>query len=248
MWVSRQYFRDVKGEVIEDQPVTPEPRLATTEDTGSAPAAGRSLSSSKEPLLFPAGPASVASETIDAGKRYQEVMTGHTAIAGLLDRARSGDSTALAEIIKRYGTDPNEIEVTITEPMLDGHGNPPELYGIKLIKSEEDWMAITRDWETAAVYFPGIELHNLPTTRRGKRLAVVMGVTARDFNAVIAAERRRTTLEGEIKHLSKRIEKGRKGMGVDKTPPLIVGGDRKPAKETPPRPKLARGAAHEGPR
>ena len=239
----RDFYQDVKGEVIEEKPVAPVP--GKYKPSGSAPSdsgvsdyeVSQNILSMGRPEPVANVPAVVLQDTahqvIDAGKQYEELSGSHKGLIKLLDQAKSGNEAAMYSIVKDYGFEPNELEITITKPLRDAQGNEPEKFGIKLIRSEEEWAAITRDWETAAAYFPGIELHNMPTTRRGKRLAVVMGVGAKEFNAVIMAERRRENLEKSMRAYDNQIEQGRKEMGVDKMPRVPTAKDQKPPPETP---------------
>jgi hypothetical protein len=243
----KEFYQDVEGEQIADEPSSSAPAGAkpsgNAQPRGGGMALGRGMASSK------AKPANVtlavendpAQMTIDAGKQYEELAGNHKALVSLLDQAKSGNSDALNLIIERYGFNTDQLEITITEPLRDAQGREPEQYGIKLIHSDAEWEAIARDWETASAYFPQTELHNFPTTRRGKRLAVVMGDSAHEFNAVIAAERRRARLEGEMQAVYSTIEKGRKDMGVDKAPRIPTGGDKKPLVETPSQGKVVAG-------
>lgn len=252
----KEFYFDVEGDVIEDRPPATAARPSSAASTSSgtmaplseplssaAPSSsdaaitsGTAAAATEEGSAFlvnPAQPQDPAHQVIDAGKQYEKLECSYRSLVILLDHAKSGNAIALSHVVSQYGFNPREIKVTITEPMRDSMGNEPMDFGIKLVNNDDEFAALSRDWEMARAYFPGIELHSYATMRRGRRLAVVMGVSARDFNAVVAAERRKASLEGDMRALNDNMEKGRKEMKVDKVPRMPAGPDKKPLPETP---------------
>ena len=190
------------------------------------------------PIYPPLKEADPAHVTIHAGKERDGLMQNYAALESLRcpcgGKERCGDTLgpAMAEVMSRFGSEPTELKITITMPLRDSSGVKPKMYGMKLIHSEKDWADLVSDTELARKYFPDIELLTVPTVD-GRNLAVVSGVTAKEFNAVIAAERLKDRLYSDVNQRDKEVEKGRKDMGVDRMPRVPSAADKKPAQQTP---------------
>lgn len=179
-----------------------------------------------EPARDPQGP-TIAHRTVDAGKQYEERRRVYEELENLLESVREGSELAMDEIATLFPVNPFEIQVTITKPLRDSNGKTPDKFGLKVINSSKDLEELMADYSLVAGYFPNLEIQVVPTTKKGKQLAVVMGITARDFNALVSAVRHRARLEREMNYLDQEIRKGRKEMNVEKSSTVVATGKEK---------------------
>lgn len=180
------------------------------------------------------------------GEQEADVSSRSAALSELTRRAKSGLSGALDDIVAAYGKE--EATVTVKLPatmvdkdgrLIDAEGIAHERFGVKQIDNERQLDIIRRDVETAKAYFPDAQLMELHTADN-KHVAIVTGADAREFNAVIRAERDMERMRLEAQFLAEQKREVQQQMGLN-TDVAISGGKEAAAPtvaHTPSAPKV----------
>lgn len=163
------------------------------------------------------------------GEQEADVSRRSTALADLTRRAKNGLTGALDDIVDKYGKEEATFTVKLPASMVDKDGRlvdaegiAHERFGVKQIESERQMEILRRDVETAKAYFPDAQLMEMHTADN-KHVAIVTGAGAREFNAVIRAEREMQSLQYQAKFLAEQKREVQEQMGL-KTDVAIFGG------------------------
>lgn len=163
------------------------------------------------------------------GEQEADVSSRSAALTELTRRAKSGLSGALDDIVAKYGKEEATFTVKLPAQMMDKDGRlvdaegiAHERFGVKQIDSERQLEIIKRDVETARAYFPDAQLMEVHTADN-KHVAIVTGADAREFNAVIRAERDMQSLKQQQQFLAEQKKEIQQSMGLN-TEVAISGG------------------------
>lgn len=116
---------------------------------------------------------------------------------------------ALGALIKQFYKAARIVSVKLLEPLLDAEGEPLRKFAMKELdpeKADRQMERLRQDVELASKYFPGVRLEEIRSAD-DKRVAVVYGVDAEAFNAVVAAERARMLREKKSADMTAEIDK-----------------------------------------
>ncbi len=163
------------------------------------------------------------------GEQQADVANRSAALTELTRRAKNGLSGALDEIVSQYGKEEASFTVKLPASMVDkdgrlvdAHGIAHERFGVKQIDNDRQLEIIRRDVETAKAYFPNAQLMELQTADN-RHVAIVTGAGAREFNAVIRAEREMQSLNQQSQYLAEQKKEMQQSMGLH-TETAISGG------------------------
>lgn len=162
------------------------------------------------------------------GQEERKLAKDMDSLGSLRNRAMNGLTGALDELVQKFGEDKTTVfTVKLAPDMMDerGHlkldGMSHEKFGAKEIERDAQLDRLTQDVERAKSYFPDAKLHEIESAD-GKRVAIVTGADAREFNAVIAAEREWDTLQQQQMLLKQEKDRVNQKMGIASAP--ISGG------------------------
>lgn len=162
------------------------------------------------------------------GQEERKLATEIDSLGSLRNRAMNGLTGALDELVGKFGKDqPTVFEVKLAPEMMDEHGRlkldgvAHEKFGAKEIERDAQLERLTKDVERAKPYFPDAKLHEIESAD-GKRVAIVTGADAKEFNAVIAAEREWDKLQQQQVLLRQEKDGVNQKMGLTSAP--ISGG------------------------
>ena len=106
---------------------------------------------------------------------------------------------ALQALIKLYYKFADRVRVKLTEPLLDEEGNALKQFAMKRLdpeKADAQWSRLEKDLELAHKYYPDLKLESFFTGDDPPiKVALVRGIEAEEFNAVVMAERARQQFE-----------------------------------------------------
>lgn len=162
------------------------------------------------------------------GQELQRVEKQSKELVQLMDAAKSGVLDALAMLVEHFREPARNVRVKLLEPLLNAEGKHLQLFAMKELS--EDPAAAERQRERlrdnfiiAKQYFRDIEFREIDTADN-KKVVVIVGVDAEEFNAVVKAEKFRLQLEkrteqinADIERTQKEIEDARRKQTVDET-------------------------------
>lgn len=137
------------------------------------------------------------------GQLQQKLAEQAQALTQMMNRAKSGLTGALDELVEKFsGKEPSVFTVKLDKSMVDRNGMlllngvTHEKFGAKRIEDDSHMARLERDVEIAKAYFPDAQLSEI-TDAKGNRVAIVTGLDAKQFNAVVRADREMVRLVRE---------------------------------------------------
>lgn len=153
------------------------------------------------------------------------------------DITRSG----LKALVETFPTKRTSIQkVVLPKQLVDFYGGDASKleFGAQTIKSEAQYEKLKRDVEMAKKYFgEHIEVHRIEYPNGRPPVAVVMGVNAEAFNAVISAARQQAQLEAALSLEKQAMMKEAPGhaqenaQNLDKASQMVIATNRSPQVE-----------------
>jgi hypothetical protein len=147
------------------------------------------------PAVTGDGKDNAATRIVLLGKELTN-LTGLLTSASLDNKDSEHRSWAMNIIVNSFGNDPAERKVKLPPELVNEHGGDANsiTFGVQDIRSAKDHERLLQDVALAKKYFADIKLHTI-TDPKGNELALVVGVDAKQFNAVVSAERKKESLE-----------------------------------------------------
>lgn len=137
---------------------------------------------------------------------------------------------ALAALIEYFRRAANVVKVRLVEPLYDHQGNALKEFAMKRLSpdpevAEKQREALHAHMEIASRFFPQIELRYI-TSKDNETVAVVIGVGAEEFNAVVMAEKTRQAYRAREAQIAKDIKDTQSQIdnehGADRRDALIL--------------------------
>lgn len=175
------------------------------------------LNTDAKPASLPSHGFRVANSQSDPVRRLMQLSREHKRVDDdrkelehLLTVAKGDDAdakdSAIGRIIEKFGKVAKKLKVFFSEPITDSQGNAVGKVAMKVITSDAQLEKLKQHVEVAKMYFP--ELEFLVTKDvKNRDVAIVIGVDAIEFNAVIAAEKAKKAMEDRIARLDDDMKK-----------------------------------------
>ena len=148
------------------------------------------------------------------GQELQRVEKQTKELVQLMDAAKSGVIDALSMLVDAFREPAKIVKVKLLEPLLNKEGKHLNAFGMKELsddpaKAEHQRSRLRDDFIIAKQYFKDIEFREIDTADN-KKVVVIVGVDAEEFNAVVKAEKTRLQLEARTEQINAEMEKAQK--------------------------------------
>lgn len=145
------------------------------------------------------------------GQELQRVEKQSKELVQLMDAAKSGVVDALSMLVEAFREPARQVRVKLLEPILNKDGKHMPVFGMKELSedpavAERQREKLRENFSIARQYFRDIELREVDTADN-KKIVVIVGVDAEEFNAVVKAERVRIQLEKRTEQINADIER-----------------------------------------
>ncbi len=150
------------------------------------------------------------------GLELQRVEKQTRELVELMDAAKSGVVDALTTLVDSFRESARIVRVKLIEPILNKEGQHMLVFGMKEL-AEDPAVAqrqrerLRENFGLASQYFKDIELREIDTADN-KKVVVIVGVDAEEFNAVVKAEKVKLQLEARTEKIHKDIEQVEKDI------------------------------------
>lgn len=126
-------------------------------------------------------------------QEQRQVQEDTQKLSKLMEDAKADVPGALETLVDAFRKVAKTVRVKLLEPLLDGEGNALKQFGMKELssdpaKAEKQLATLKEHMELAKQYFPKLEMKEI-TSADDKKIIVVLGADAEEFNAVVAAEK-----------------------------------------------------------
>jgi len=154
------------------------------------------------------------------GQELQRVEKEFKNLVQLMDAAKSGVTEALITLIDAFREPARIVRVKLLEPLLDKQGNPLQQFGMKELsddpaKAESQRTRLKEDFALVRQYFRNIELREIDS-HDNKKIVVIIGLDAEEFNAVVKAEKTRRNMEAKTMQINADMEKAHKEIEANR--------------------------------
>lgn len=148
------------------------------------------------------------------GQELQRVEKQTKELVQMMDAAKSGVIEALIFLVDAFREPAKIVKVKLLEPIKDKDGKELMRFGMKELsedpqKAERQREKLREHFSIARQFFKDIELREIDSADN-KRVVIIVGVDAEEFNAVVKAEKTRLQLEDKAVKINADMEKAQK--------------------------------------
>lgn len=150
------------------------------------------------------------------GQELNRVEKQAKELVQLMDTAKSGVIDALAQLVDAFREPARIVKVKLLEPILNKEGKHLPAFGMKELsddpaKAEKQREQLRDNFIIAKQYFKDIEFREIDTADN-KKVIVIVGADAEEFNAVVKAEKFKQQLDKRTEQINKDIEQSQKDI------------------------------------